>query len=409
MAINKYQLSREQNHERLFELINTTRKEDIPAAAAEFGKYFSGQEYPIQEGKPQTLSDENEKALAGRFLWENGIRSYGLDDTTRNQGILLEPLESIQKNAPEIAKKLQYWQESLVTSAYENIVNAAIRETLVLYVPKFAVVSKELLLDIVLSEQKRNALIRVWVYLEAGAQAVFTINLRSRKVVEENFYAGSLQVFVGDGAHLILNEIQDFHQKVKIIASKTVTVGKVSNLQWNICELGAAQLNYETDLEIKGEGSHSLVYGLYFASNNQVMNLKTHQNHFAPNTSSYLHYKGAIKDDAYANWQGMIYVDPNARKTDGFQKNENLMLSPNAHVFTKPGLEIITDDVKCSHGTTISEIDANQIFYLMSRGIPEVEAKLLILQGYFDSILNNITYEPIREKLKEKILLKMGL
>ncbi|NMB94092.1 MAG: Fe-S cluster assembly protein SufD, partial [Flexilinea flocculi] len=124
-------------------------------------------------------------------------------------------------------------------------------------------------------------------------------------------------------------------------------------------------------------------------------------------TTSNLYFKGAVSDDARANWEGMIYVDPIAEKSDGYQKNENLMLSPNAHAASKPGLEILTDDVRCSHGTTITEIDPNQIFYLMSRGIPETDAKRLVIQGFFDTVLHKISYEPIRTKLQEKIYRKM--
>ncbi len=391
----------------LFALLHDVQKENLDGTHAQARELLSETDYPISEPTVLNGQDIEEKSLAGRYLWENGSRSYGLNDTTRNQGVILNTLDKIQQDEPDVFRKLRFWQESLKTDPLESLLNELARETFVLYVPKFAVVSRELLLDIVLSKARQNAFMRFWVYLEAGAQAVFTINLRSRTAEEENFYTGSLQVFVGDGAHLILNEIQDFHQRVYVAASKAVTTGRVSNLQWNTCELGSTQLMNNARLDLKGEGANALVYGLYFANQDQRLVLKTEQNHLAPHTSSNLHFKGAVKDTASANWQGMVYVNPTATQTDGYQKNENLMLSPGARVYSKPGLEIITDDVKCSHGTTISEIDADQVFYLMSRGMSEKESKLLILQGYFDSILNNITYEPIREKLQEKIYLKM--
>ena len=137
------------------------------------------------------------------------------------------------------------------------------------------------------------------------------------------------------------------------------------------------------------------------------MHIETRQDHLVPHTYSNLHYKGALADRAKASWEGMIYVDPKAEKTDGYQKNENLMLSDEAEVFAKPGLEIIMDDVKCSHGTTITNIDDDQIFYLTSRGIPEREAEKLVIRGFFDTILNLVTYSPIRGKLQNKIDSKM--
>ena len=404
---NQQNLSVQSNYEYLFKLIQSADGSNLDRIKTQTAEMLAENEYTTAEGSPQTLTDANEKVLAGRFLWEDGVRSTGLDSNTRKQGVLLDTLENIRANQPEIFLKIKYWQESLQQNPLEALIGSIAKETIVLYVPKFAVVSKELLLDVVLSQPGRNALMRFWVFLEDGAQAVFTINLRSRKAEGENFYTSCLQVRVGDGAHLILNEVQDFHQKIYVTATKSITTGKVSNIQWNTCELGSIKLRNNATMNLKGEGSNGLIYGLYFATDHQDIEMQTRQNHLAPNTTSFLHFKGAINDDAYANWQGMIYVDPTAKKTDGYQKNENLMLSPNARVFTKPGLEIVTDDVKCSHGTTVSEIDADQIFYLMSRGMSKNESELLILQGYFDAILNNITYDPIREKLKEKIYLKM--
>ena len=158
---------------------------------------------------------------------------------------------------------------------------------------------------------------------------------------------------------------------------------------------------------MKGKDSSAIVYGLYFPAGEQKMRMLTRQDHMVPHTYSNLHYKGALTDNASARWEGMVYVDPEAGQADGYQKNENLMLSDKAKIFAKPGLEIITDDVKCSHGTTITNIDDDQIFYLTSRGIPEKEAEKLVIRGFFDTILNLITYTPIRGKLQDKIDSKM--
>ena len=395
------------NYETLFSLLQSVNEDNLAEITKQAKEMLSDETYTLKDELPPTAADLSERSLAGRYLWDDGVRSTGLNDTTQKQGVILDTLDKIQTQHAEVFKTLKYWQESLKAKSEETLLGNLAKETFVLYVPKFAVVSKEMLLDIVLSEARRNAFMRFWIYLEAGAQAVFTINLRSRSAEDENFYTGCLQVYVGDGAHLILNEVQDFHQRVYVTATKSITTGKVSNLQWNICELGSTKLQNYSRLDLKGEGANALVYGLYFANQNQNISLRTEQNHLAPNTTSNLYYKGAVKDSAFASWQGMIYVDPIAKRTDGYQKNENLMISPDARIFSKPGLEIVTDDVKCSHGTTVTDFDADQIFYLMSRGMSENEAKLLILQGYFDAILNNITYDPIREKLQEKIYFKM--
>ncbi|NTV36173.1 MAG: SufD family Fe-S cluster assembly protein, partial [Anaerolineaceae bacterium] len=131
------------------------------------------------------------------------------------------------------------------------------------------------------------------------------------------------------------------------------------------------------------------------------------QNHLAANTTSDLLFKGALVDSSRSVWQGMIYVAPNAPKSDGYQANRNLVLSKNARADSIPGLEILTDDVRCTHGATVGQIDQDQVFYLLSRGIPKREAERLIVEGFFDPIMQRIPFEGVRNRFQESILKKM--
>ncbi len=359
------------------------------------------------QGATLELKDENEMTLAGRFLWNDGIKGSVLNETSEAKGIKFTTLDLIKRESPAIYENLTDWQSTNQSDANHKTLSALSKETIVLYIPQYVSASKEFLLDLILSKEGKGAAVQIWIYLEKDAQAVFTLNLRSRDTEADNFFAGLLNVFVGEGAHLILNEVQDFHQQTYSYTKKSAVVARDGDLQWNICELGSEKSKSNSDLILSGKGSNAVVNGLYFPNKKQSFSLLTRQSHLAANTTSNLYFKGAVSDDARANWEGMIYVDPVAEKSDGYQKNENLMLSPNAHVASKPGLEIITDDVRCSHGTTITEIDPNQIFYLMSRGIPETDAKRLVIQGFFDTVLHKISYEPIRTKLQEKIYRKM--
>lgn len=395
------------NQENLFAVLEACGKNYSEELCETAGDLLRNYDTRSTNGAPLELKDENEMTLAGRFLWDDGIQSSVISEAAESAGIIFDTLKQIQQKSPAVYEKLAEWQKSINPDANEKTISVLAKEIIVLFVPKYVSASKEFLLDLILSNEGKGAAICVWVFLEAESRAVFTVNLRSRSTEADNFFAGMLQVFVGEAAHLIMNEVQDFHQKAFAYAKKSVSVVKDGDLQWNICELGSAKSKSFSDVILAGQGASALVYGLYFPNKDQSLALLTKQNHMAPSTTSNLHFKGAIKDEARANWQGMIYVDPVAVKTDGYQKNENLMLSPNAHIYSKPGLEIITDDVKCSHGTTITEIDPNQIFYLMSRGIPEVDAKRLVIQGFFDTVLNKITYDPIRTKLQEKIYRKM--
>jgi Fe-S cluster assembly protein SufD len=128
----------------------------------------------------------------------------------------------------------------------------------------------------------------------------------------------------------------------------------------------------------------------------------------APHTTSDLLFKGALVEQSRSVWQGMIYVAPGADKTDGYQANRNLLLSKSARADSIPGLEILADDVRCTHGATVGKIDAEQIFYLMARGIPRIDAERLIVEGFFDPIMQRIPFEGLKERFQQSISEKMG-
>jgi Fe-S cluster assembly protein SufD len=156
-----------------------------------------------------------------------------------------------------------------------------------------------------------------------------------------------------------------------------------------------------------GQGSTGRMSGFYFTDHDQHLDHDTQQNHLAVNTTSDLLFKGALLGESRSVWQGMIYVAPGAIKTDGYQANRNLVLSPKARADSIPGLEILADDVRCTHGATVGKIDASQVFYLRSRGIPQLDAEKLIVEGFFDPIMQRIPFEGVKQRFQEAIHRKM--
>jgi Fe-S cluster assembly protein SufD len=148
--------------------------------------------------------------------------------------------------------------------------------------------------------------------------------------------------------------------------------------------------------------------GFYFTDGDQHLDHDTQQNHLARNTTSDLLFKGALKDQSRSVWQGMIYVAPGAQKTDGYQANRNLVLSNQARADSIPGLEILADDVRCTHGATVGKIDPDPIFYLLSRGIPYPQAERLIVEGFFAPIMQRIQFDGVRQRFQQAIMEKMG-
>jgi Fe-S cluster assembly protein SufD len=150
-------------------------------------------------------------------------------------------------------------------------------------------------------------------------------------------------------------------------------------------------------------GANAQVDGVMFAEGSQHLSYHTLQHHAAGGCTSDLLYKGALQDRARIVWRGMIRVDPDAQKTDGYQRNDNLMLSDEARVDSIPGLEIMADDVKCSHGATTGRVDDEMIFYAASRGFTRKEATRLIVAGFFQQVFDRITIEQVRTALAQTI------
>jgi Fe-S cluster assembly protein SufD len=184
-------------------------------------------------------------------------------------------------------------------------------------------------------------------------------------------------------------------------------VERDAQLDWTFGAIGSHLTKNFSDLDLVGRGASGRMSGFYFTDGDQHLDHDTQQNHMAPDTNSDLLFKGALKDNSRSVWQGMIYVAPGAQKTDGYQANRNLVLSQSARADSIPGLEIMADDVRCTHGATVGKIDADQVFYLLSRGIPYDEAEKLIVEGFFDPIMQRIPYEGVRGRFQTAISEKM--
>ncbi len=345
--------------------------------------------------------------LCAHFVWKDGEQSVFLCPKAIEKGAVFATADEALKEHPELSTKLESLTKGDAEDPYAKALSPRTSESIVLFIPRKMCQKREFLLDLELSDPARAALLKIYVLIEDDASAVVTLNMHSRGISNPNLFAGQFYCSVGKNAHLVLNEVQDFGNQTISVRREQSIVQEGGDFHWNICELGGAKSFDSLDVKMAGENASAVVYGLYFPVKDQLMHIETRQDHLVPHTFSNLHYKGALADRASASWEGMIYVDPKADKTDGYQKNENLMLSDEAEIFAKPGLEIIMDDVKCSHGTTITNIDDDQIFYLTSRGIPEREAEKLVIRGFFDTILNLVTYSPIRGKLQSKIDSKM--
>jgi Fe-S cluster assembly protein SufD len=214
-------------------------------------------------------------------------------------------------------------------------------------------------------------------------------------------YSNSVaELFVGDGAKLEYVSIQNLSRETWHFASHRARVGRDAELDWVAGGFGSKKGKIRIENDLAGQGATSRVTGAYFADGAQHLDYDTLQSHLAPSTTSDFAFKGALRDEATAVWRGMIRVEKDAQKTNAYQENRNLLLSPNAHADSIPGLEIEANDVRCTHGATVSQVDRDELFYCMARGLSRGEAERLIVRGFYQEIFDRIELEPVRNALQ---------
>jgi Fe-S cluster assembly protein SufD len=207
------------------------------------------------------------------------------------------------------------------------------------------------------------------------------------------------ELFVGEAAKLEYVSIQNLSQETLHFATHHARVERDGELDWVAGGFGSKNGKIRIQNDLNGPGATSRVTGAYFADGNQHLDYDTFQEHIAPSTESDFAFKGALREHAHAVWRGMIRVEEGAQKTNAYQENRNLLLSESAHADSIPGLEILANDVRCTHGATIGRVNREELFYLMARGLPRAEAERLIVRGFFQDILDRIELEPVREAL----------
>lgn len=246
------------------------------------------------------------------------------------------------------------------------------------------------------------------VVLEPGAEAVLIDEYASETGEGQALHNGVVELIIRDRASLIYVSLQDFGTNVWQFNHERGRVGRDARLDWVASNMGTRLTKAFQTVELDGQGSWARMSGLFFANKRQHFDLDTQQNHNAPDSVSDLLYKGALTDKARSVWQGMIRAMPNSQRIDGFQANRNLLLAKTARADSIPGLEIEADDVRCTHASTVGQIDEDQVFYLMARGIPRQTAVKMVVEGFFAPVMERIPIEGVRQRIASRIVEKVG-
>ncbi len=278
--------------------------------------------------------------------------------------------------------------------------NAALWENgLLVVVPRGVVLERPLYVRIANSVDQGSLFWRLLVVAEPESRFTLIEEYASATPDVAGYSNAVVELFVEQGAKLEYVSLQNLSRETWHFANHHARVERDGELDWVAGGFGSKSGKVRIQNDLAGQGATSRVTGAYFVDGTQHLDYDTFQEHIAPNTTSDFAFKGALNDKASSVWRGMIRVEKDAQKTNAYQENRNLMLSETAHADSIPGLEILANDVRCTHGATLGQVDREQLFYAMTRGLTRADAERLIVRGFFQDVLDRIELEPVRDAL----------
>jgi len=347
-------------------------------------------------------------AHGGEIVLLPGEARVQLSKDLQEKGVVFTDLKTAEIDYPALLEKIMGKVVGPTDGKFAALAEGYAQTGIVLYVPKGVTIESPLHSLFWGPGSKLAYISHVVIYLEEGASASYVHEAASPDETDgQTLHAGAVEIYVGKAASLRFVELQSWGRHVWNFSHERVKVERDGRIDWIFGSLGSHLTKNFLDLDLAGQGSEGRMSGFYFTDDSQHLDHDTQQNHLAPNTTSDLLFKGALMGQSRSVWQGMIYVAPGADKTDGYQSNRNLILNSDSRADSIPGLEIKADDVRCTHGATVGKIDPEQVFYLLSRGIPQEEAEKLIVEGFFDPIMQRIPFEGVRNRFQDAIHTKM--
>jgi Fe-S cluster assembly protein SufD len=318
------------------------------------------------------------------------VGEAGLEIVSAPGGIRFERLSEDH----ELLYSLVGWEEKFAAH------NAAMWEHgLLVHVPKGVELEKPLYVRLANAVEGGSLFWRLLVVAEPESRFTLIEEYASATPELRAYTNAAVEIVVRQGAKVEYVSVQNLSRGTWHFGSHHARVERDAELDWVAGGFGSAKSKVWIQNDLAGQGATSRVTGAYFADGTQHLDYDTFQEHMAPSTTSDFAFKGALRDTARAVWRGMIRVEEGAQKTNAYQENRNLLLSKSAHADSIPGLEIMANDVRCTHGATLGQVDREQLFYLMTRGLTRAEAERLIVRGFFQDVLDRVDLEPVRDAL----------
>jgi Fe-S cluster assembly protein SufD len=334
----------------------------------------------------------------------NGYYYHSSEElTTLSNGVIFGSLRSASKQFPELFEK-HYAKYAFFANDGVTALNTAFaQDGVFLYVPKNTVCDKPFqIIHLLLSNEAQMVHHRNLFILEENAEA--RVLICDHTLSNHEFLTNSVtEMYAGPNSNLDLTRVQNEHNKAIQITNAYAHQMKNSLVSSNYITLHGGKVRNNVYVNLAGEGAENKSFGLFLVDDTQHVDNYTYVNHLVPNCTSNQLYKGILDENATAAFNGKIYVSKDAQHTQAYQRNNNILLTDTAKMSTRPQLEIYADDVKCSHGATVGQLDTDALFYLRSRGIPYKESMHLLMYAFAHAVLSEIKLEPLRERVVELV------
>jgi Fe-S cluster assembly protein SufD len=347
-------------------------------------------------------------AAAGlRLVVDGAAVQSRLAPALARSGVVFTSLEEAVRSHPDLVRP----HLGSVVRAGENkyrALNAALWQGgTFLYVPAGVEVDLQLVTGTWLTQEGTAFLPRTLVVTGDRARVTLVEVFGSTEGAARTFADHAVELVPGAGAQVRYVNLEDWGGNLWEVGIVRALVGRDATVNTLMIGFGAGLVKTNVESRLLGEGATSEMLGVLFGDGTQHFDYHTLQEHAAPSTTSDLLYKGALKDKARSIFAGLIRADQGAQKTNAFQLNRNLILSEGARADSMPKLEILANDLRCTHGASTSRLNDEQIFYLMSRGLPREIAVRMMVDGFFGEIFDRIPIDPVREWLTGAIERKM--
>ena len=360
---------------------------------------------------PQLLQDAmaEDRAASGHSVLVDGTAvQVDLEAHLAAQGVVLTSLRDAVESHPALLEEHLAVDALPAEEGKFEALNAALwTDGVLLYVPAGVRLELPVRATRWLSHPGTAVCTRTLVIAEAGSQVSYVEELLSEDVDQQTLSSSTVEIIAKDGAQVQYVSIQRTGRGVFCQSAQRTLAHRDSTLDTLNVSLGGSVSRVDLNARLLGPGAHSDMLGLYFGDGDQHFDHNTSQDHVAPNAGSDLLYKGALDDSSRAVFRGIIRVYPGAQGTDAYQTNRNLLLSEDARADSLPNLEIEADDVKCSHGATISQLDSEALFYLLSRGMSRHQAERLVVVGFLGDVLSRLPLGGVVEKVTQAISRKI--